>query len=137
MLKQDSAFLDATTPADIPPEDHYDNPVSMEYSLQDSANGDAAAMQKYGPPKPICNVGRMANVEELGLRNEAIKDPQIREPPAQEFEESTSGGVREPGGGGGGELGPGGKEKMGGGASTRISRLLESVAKSYMDVGDG
>jgi hypothetical protein len=78
--KQDSAFLegDATT-APSQTEDKYENLVSTEYSVEDSANGDAAALQKYGPPKPICNEARMANLKELGLNKKPIKDPQIRE----------------------------------------------------------
>ena len=78
LVKQDSAYLEAR--ARVPSEeDKYDNPISTKEAVQGSCDGEAAALQKYGPPKPGCNEARMANVEELGLRNKASKDPQIRE----------------------------------------------------------
>ena len=78
LVKQDSAFLEARirVPSE---EDKYDNPISTEEAVQGSCEGEAAALQKYGPPKPVCNEAPMANVEALGLRHKAANDPQLRE----------------------------------------------------------
>lgn len=84
--KQDSAFLErsglengATTHADDS-KDTFDNRISAEYSTSESLNGRAASLKTFGPPKPICNEARLANMKELGVLNRKPGDPQIREP---------------------------------------------------------
>ena len=79
--KQDSAFVERGDLDSLIKSSGYDQKISSTYSTTDSAEGNAAALQKYGPPKPICNESRLANIEELGCMKKASGDPQIRKPP--------------------------------------------------------
>ena len=77
--KQDSAFIDRGDLASLIKKTDYGQKISTAYAITDSAEGNAAALLTYGPPKPICNESRLANIEELGCMQKASGDPQIRE----------------------------------------------------------
>lgn len=77
--KQDSAFVDRGDLDSLIKKTNYGQKISTAYATTDSAEGNAAALQTYGPPKPICNESRLANIEELGCMQKASGDPQIRE----------------------------------------------------------
>lgn len=76
--KQDSAFVDRGDLDSLIRKTNYGQKISTAYATTDSAEGNAAALQTYGPPKPICNESRLANIEELGCMQKASGDPQIR-----------------------------------------------------------
>lgn len=75
LVKQDSAFLQGP---DAKPVDKFDNRISQEYSTSLTQDGAAASFKVFGPPKPICNAARLANIEELGVMRRPKGDPQIR-----------------------------------------------------------
>ena len=80
--KQDSAFLERAalttgSPSDVDTDD-YQGKISAQFSISDSAEGKAASLRKFGPPKPMCNAARLDNIKELGLWDKPSGDPQIR-----------------------------------------------------------
>lgn len=79
--KSDSAYVERASLGDLIESTGYGNRVSAAYSTEESADGQAAALKKYGPPKPTCNAARLANIEELGCMEKASGDPQIRKTP--------------------------------------------------------
>lgn len=81
MEKQDSAYLGRPDLDTLIQSTGYGQKISAAYSTAESAEGNAAALERYGPPKPVCNEARLANIEELDCMNIASGDPQIREPP--------------------------------------------------------
>lgn len=90
LVKQDSAYVEREDLGSFIRKSGYDQKISSDYSTLDSGEGRAAEFQIYGPPKPICNEERLANIDELGCMEKAAGDPQIREPPVMHFRTKPS-----------------------------------------------